>query len=159
MQSNYNEQPSAFPGMKANLGKAENVLSYVAEGRLLFGQMVCLGTDKNNQVKSPAVATDVTNAKVAKGVVLHSHAIESKMDGLAPGQEDKGMVSIMSKGFVYVQVTEAVSPTDDVTVRWAGAGVIGSFGKTTTALETSVLPNARWFQGAAINGFAVLELY
>lgn len=158
-QTSYAEQKSAFPGMKANLGKAENVLSYVAEGRLLFGLFVCLGTNLEEQVKVPAVATDITNELKGRGVVLHSHATESVKDGLEPGQLDKGMVSVMGKGFVYVKVTETVVPTDAVAVRFGGAGDKGSFGKTVTAGETAVLPKARYVKGAAAGEIAILELY
>lgn len=157
-QTAYNEQGIALVGQKANLGKSENVLSYALEVVAAIGSFVCLGTDKEKQVKLPVLTTDVTDIKAARGVMIHSHALESERDLLDPSYGIGRSVPVMTKGFVYVKVVEAVTPADAVAVRFGGAGAKGSFGKTITGGETVALPNARWITSAAIGGVAVLEL-
>jgi hypothetical protein len=118
-QTAVNEQGLALVGQKYSLVK-DQVLSYAAEGRVPFGRLVCLGTDKDKQVKLPALSGDVTGLKAKRGVALQQHSLENAQDGLAPGYPDKHPVSVMSKGAVYVEVEEAVDAGDDVYVRYAG---------------------------------------
>lgn len=97
------DQATAFAGLKAHSTTPQEVLSYIAEGAVPFGRAVALGTDPATQVASPAADAAFL------GVALHDHARESQDDGLPAGYVDKATVSTMTKGAVWVPVTDAVT--------------------------------------------------
>lgn len=159
MQTNYDQQASAFPGMKANLSPSK-VSSYSSAARQLFGYALCLGANLESQVKTPAAATDITDIKLFRGVCLHDHAHENKADGLVPGVELKKPLNVLEKGEAYVVLTENVTPADPVTAYFQGANA-GKFAKTDDA-DSALVPNARFKSNSiTVDGviIAILELY
>lgn len=162
-QTVVEEQGIALVGQKYALSKAENVLSYAAEGRVPFGRAVSLGTDKDLQCKLPAAAGDITSIKAFRGVALQSHAMENLADGLEPGYEDKRSVSVMSKGMVYVEVEADVTADSDVYVRHTADGGLDQIGIFAPAAGVGLaqLSNARWLRSSELSDgkkIAVLEL-
>lgn len=169
-QTSYDEQGAALNGQKYDLSN-DVVSSYAAEERIPFGCFVSLGTDKDEQVKLPALAADITDVKAKRGVCVHDHSNENVQDGLAPGVEAKKPVNVMQKGRVWVEVEQAVSPSDPVYVRFAndggGAGATdqkGIFRKDaddSVAAAAALLSDARWYKSSqTVDGklLAVLEL-
>ncbi len=158
-QTSYAEQVRALIGMKANLVQ-DKVVSYAAEGAIKFGRYVSLGTDKEKQVKLPATATDITAISAKRGVALQDHARENLQDGLDPQYADKATVSVMTEGMAYVEVEEAVVPTDDVFVR-VNSGNEGMFRTDADTAAAAQLADARWVRASeTIDGklVALLEL-
>ena len=167
-QTSVSEQVAALNGMKYALLKAENVLSYAAEGRVYFGRFLAVGTDKDLQGKVPSAAGDITSIKLGRGVVLQSHANENVADGLDAGIEDKKPASVMSKGGVYVEVEDDVTVDSDVYVRFddtaggtGGTTKKGIFRSDADTATAALLPNARWIKSSELmdgKKIAVLEL-
>lgn len=155
-QTNYDEQGKALDGMLGGLGLKE-VMSLAAEGNIGFGRYVAKGTDGEKQCILPGAATDITNLTKKRGVALQSHANENPANGLEPRYLDKKTVSILTKGKVYVKVEEAVTVDDDVFVRFQG-GDEGLFRTDADTADAAQLADARWLEGAAADGFALLEL-
>lgn len=119
-QTSVAEQAVANEGMKASSTGFDDVISRAGEGKVYFGRLVSLGTDKDKQAKHPAAAADITDLTKKLGVSIQSHALESKDDGESPHYADKDMVSIMRRGPVYVKPEQAIVPTDAVFVRFKG---------------------------------------
>ena len=119
MQTAVNEQGIARVGQKYALLRSL-VLSYAAEAAVPFGRFCSLGTDKDLQAKLPSLATDITSLKAKRGAALHSHAIESVADGLEPGYLATSVMSLITKGGIFVETEEVVTPESDVFVRYAG---------------------------------------
>jgi hypothetical protein len=117
MQTSVTEQGLPQAGVSADSGFG-NVASKVAETDLPFGRFVCLGTDKDKQAKLPAAAADITTFVKTLGVVMHSHAMESSLDGL-PRYLAGSLANVKTKGRVFVAPEQDVSPSDPVYVRFA----------------------------------------
>jgi len=155
-QANYDEQGKALDGMLGDIGPNYK-RSGAAEGRVPFGRFVTKGTDKEQQVRLPALAVEVTSLKNKRGVALQDHGNENKVDGLEPGYVDKKTVSFLSRGTVYVKVEDAVDTDDDVYVNWQN-GDEGLFRSDAGGGDAAQLADAKWLEGAAAGGFALLEL-
>lgn len=155
-QTVYNQQAKTVDGSKGNIGP-DTVMSYAAEGAIPFGRFCVLGTDKEKQVKLPALAADITSLKSKRGVALQVHTKENRQNGNAPTYLDKETVSVLTKGPVHVKVEDAVDPTDDVFVNWQN-GDEGLFRSDIGGADAAQLANARWLEGAEAGGFALLEL-
>lgn len=93
------------------------------------------------------------------GVALHDQTHEQAADGTVQFAENDSM-SIMSKGSVYVAVTEDVTPADSVYMQTLtdGAALVGMFGKTSTAGKTIAISNARWRSDGSTTVPAQLEI-
>lgn len=160
-QTSYGEQSAAFPGMKASLSPSK-VSSYVSVARLAFGTAVCLGDNLEKQVAAPAGATDVTDLKKFRGVIIHDHTNENNTgDGLEAGVEAKKPLNVLEKGEAYVVCVEDVVPTDEVYCIHTGAG-IGKFRNDADTANASLVPNARFRSNSITVGgvkIAILELY
>lgn len=155
-QTSVSEQAAAFAGMKGDMGP-DKVLSRAADTAIPFGKLVVVGASADKTCKLPGAAGDVTDAKLALGVSLQSHAMEQNAAGAAT-YDAKDMVSIMQKGVVYVKVEEAVTPADTVVVRHAAGGDgVGSFAKTAGA-NHALLPNARYLTSAGVGGLAQVQV-
>ena len=118
-QTSVNDQGIARVGQKYAL-LSDRVLSYAAEAAVPFGRFCSLGTDKDLQAKLPSLATDITSIKAKRGAAVHSHALESVVDGLEPGYLAKSIMSLMVLGGMFVETEEVVTPESDVYVRFAG---------------------------------------
>jgi hypothetical protein len=127
-----------------------------------FGCAVVKGT-ADRDVKLPTAATDITGQGKFQGVALID-TVQSVADSNAPGFVVKSVVPVIQKGVVWVQVEEAVAPTDPVYVRYAD-GVAdntktqkGAFRKSADTSTAAQVPNARYITSAAAGGFAQVQL-
>ena len=94
----------ARAGLIGDLGP-KSVRSYLAEGAVPYGRVLVHGTDAERQAK---VLSNV--ADVFAGLSVHSHAIESKVDGLAAGYADKDAVSTLASGSAWVEYKDGEQP-------------------------------------------------
>ena len=135
------------------------------ETNVPFGVLVSLNNDGQQSgdrrlVHLPQGATDVTDAKLAMGVALHTHAVENALTGVNLGYEPQSAVSILRRGRVYVQVEDAVVEGGAVYVRHvAGAGEqLGAFRSDADTSDAGILPGASYRSSADAGGLAIVEL-
>lgn len=155
-QTSVDEQRGLHVGQKADSG-FDDVLSRTAEGAIPFGRLVSTGTDKDRQVKLPALAVDITDVESRWGVALRTQAIESNDAVTPPQYADKAMVSVLHKGRVAVIVEDAVDTSSDVFVNFQN-GDEGAFRSDAGGGDAAQLAGARWHRGAGVGEIAVLEL-
>lgn len=155
-QTEVAEQPKGFEGQYFDLGNTD-ILGYLAEGAagLEFGRFVVLGTDPDRQVKLPAVAGDITDAKKNAGVALRDHTRENELGGTAKYDEGES-VSVMKKGRVYVKMNGAFTPASVVHVGFQG-GEEGQFFAANSA-DRDILSGARILNSGADGELAILDL-
>lgn len=106
-------------------------------------------------VKLPSLAGDVI-----RGVALYEHAHEIQTTGIP----DDGMVSIASRGQVWMETEQAVTPSSPVFVRYNAAGATGTnpaVGKVRldadTAKAVDMSSRARFLTSAAAGGLVLVE--
>ena len=135
----------------------EDVRSVVnPSGKLFFGRMAVVGA-------SEGVAAHPSAASQRPlGVVMHSHAIVSKEDGLDAGYGAKETANVLRKGYVWVVIEETVAIGDAVYFRHTASGgntKLGAFRNDADTATADQLTNARWVRGGtAAEGIALLEL-
>lgn len=159
-QTAVTAQGIGIEGQIADAGQRD-VLSRLAEGSLFFGRLAVLGTDPDRQAKHPAAAGDMDDVLKILGVVISSHHLESKSDGLDASYPDKETGNVMHEGRVLVKVEEAVSPTDAVFARHTANGPLtklGAFRTDNDGGNAAAVPNARFITSAAADELAVLEI-
>ena len=117
----------AQAGQKTDL-RPDTVLSRAAEGEVPFGHAVTFGTDPEKQCEVVDADTDVF-----LGVALFTHGVENPLHNGTLGGDalyaDTASVSVLRKGSVWVQVTEAVEAGDAAFVNVQDTD-IGLFCKT-----------------------------
>ena len=154
------DQAVGFEGQLADL-MLKNVESHVAEGEILIGKVVTQGTALG-QVVHPDAAGKITDLKLVKGVAIHSHTQESKYPAGSGNYSylDKASIPVLTKGKVWVKAEDVITAaTSTVNCRYAGVGSKGALRGAAVALETAVLPNAKWKTSTtAINQLAQLEI-
>ena len=135
------------------------------ETNVPFGSFVSLNdegqqTGDRRLVHLPQAATDVTNARVAMGFALHTHAVENALTGDNLGYEPQSAVSILRRGRVLVQVEDAVVAGGQVFIRHvAGAGEsLGAARSDVDGSDASALPSASFMTAASAGGLAVVEI-
>lgn len=150
----------SFEGQLADAGNSEKV-SGLAEVAIPLGKFLIRGTDKDNQVKLPGLATDITALTSVAGVSLHDQAREGGPAGAVAGAIAAigSAVSVLKKGRVVVLAEETCVAGDPVFVRYAAGGSgVGSFGKTAGSTERALLAQAVWVKGATAAGLGVIEI-
>lgn len=157
-QSNYNTDMSeAIEGMLADTTQHKDVLSLNNLASLVYiGKVVSKGAGED-EIIEPAAASDITDEKKIRGVVLHNHALESQNDGLDANYPIKSCVNVLHKGRIYVKFEDAPSVSVQPSIRFAGVGKKGAFVSTPVALETALMPNAKVLATFA-NNFAIVEI-
>ncbi len=157
-------QSAAKIGQLADLGLAKDIVTGENSGSgevALFGHFMSKGTGDNG-VKRPAAAADITDLKLAKGVVVASEAIVSNPAVVDPQYPEKSAVSIMKKGRIWVVAEDAVTAgTSGVHVRYAGTGNKGAFRGASVVAETAQLQDAqaKWITSTSAPGqLAILEI-
>ncbi len=136
------DQAVGFEGELADLS-IKDIETGIAEGEVFIGKMVCVGTALN-QVKHPAAATDITDMKLLKGLVIHHHAVEAKT-AANYSYLDKSSVNVGRKVRAWVLAKTAVNAkTSSVHCYFSGAVQKGTLGGSTVAGETAIVPHARW---------------
>jgi hypothetical protein len=151
---------AAFPGMLADIGE-NSILSYVNEeatANLPFGVALAKGTADNQFLAM------VNGSSVIIGVSVHTHQVDPGQVASSPagaGIPPKYAAGVLTRGRIYVQVEEAVTPASSVYVRHtSGAGgtqkgAIRASADTATAVAWTA---ARFLTSAGAAGFAVLEV-
>jgi hypothetical protein len=158
MQTTYNENqdPVGYPGQLADSGFTDKV-SVPCAAAVPFGKFVVKDT-ADGSGKLPGAATDITNAKLGQGLALASQAVEQNPGVATPQYPAKSVVPCLRKGRAWVQVEEAVNPTNDVYVRYAAGGDgVGSFRASAGTSEAAILANAKYKTSAEEDGFALVE--
>lgn len=157
MQTSYNDQnPVGYPGQLADSGFTDKVSVNCATA-IPFGKYVVKDV-ADNSGKLPGGATDITNAKLGQGLAISSQSVEQN-PGVATAQYPaKSSVPCLRKGRAWVQVEEAVNPSNDVYVRYAAGGDgVGSFRASAGTGEAAILANAKYRTSADAAGFALVE--
>jgi len=151
-QSTWSSDPAnAYAGLLSQI-KPHETESYIqaeASAEMPFGRMVAKGTNDQDAVLMAA------QADLPIGIVVHSHNYQKPTElgdtGLKPG----AMVRVLTKGVIWVQVTEAVTPAS--AVRYDEAG--GTFGDSAVVDETVDISDfARYLGSAGANEFVELEI-
>lgn len=156
VQAPLREMALGQAGLMAEPFGPEDIRSVVnPTGKLFFGRIAAI--DGENKAKHPTLTTD----KIL-GVVMHSHALESKADGLDAGYGAKETANVIRKGYVWVVIEEDIIVGDAVFYRHAaGAGgtKLGALRNDADTASCTALPNARWVKGGtAVQGIALLEV-
>ena len=135
------------------------------ETNVSFGSFVSLNNTNQRVgdkrlVHLPQTATDVTNARIAMGFALHTHAVENALTGGNLGYEPQSAVSILRRGRVYVTVEDAVLAGGQVFVRHvAGAGEkLGDARSDADGSDASALPSASFMTAADAGEVAIVEI-
>lgn len=157
-------QSAAQVGQLADLGLANDIVTgYNPDSGEVakFGHFMTKGTGVND-VRRPTAAGDVTDLKLARGVVVASQAIECDSSAADPQYPVKSAVSILKKGRIWVIAENVVTAgTSGVHVRIAGTGNLGAFRGASVVGETAQLPdaNAKWLTSTTGAGqLALLEV-
>lgn len=153
-------QSNAFAGMLADNGD-NNHLSFInaeVSAAMPFGIAVAKGAGDQDAILM------VNGSSVIIGMLSHTHQFDPGQVPTSPttaGIPIDYTCSVMTRGRIFVQVEEAVTPASAVFVRHtAGAGgtqkgAIRASADTATAVAWTA---ARFLTSAGANGFAVLEI-
>ncbi len=157
-QTAYNVDMSpALEGMLADTTQQKDVLSLNNKiGPVFFGKLAVRAVAED-EIKHPGASTDITDLKIARGVVLHNHALESQTGSAEPSYPQFSAVNVLHKGRVWVKFEDAPAPGTQPSVRYAGTGVLGAFVSTPVGGETALLPNSKVLFTAPGN-FALIEI-
>ncbi len=150
-----NTQGVAFAGMVADnslLKDCKSYLSAESSAEIAFGTAVVQGTTEIECLKPAA------QANLILGVVAHSHDYQKDVELGTTGLKPKATVTPLTRGRIWVVVTEAVTFTDAVRVNMSGADA-GKFGKTSSGGVTKLITGAaRWLSTTTGAGVAQLEI-
>lgn len=97
-------QAAAFNGMLADLSD-NDIISRAAEGAVLIGRTVRLGTNPEKQVVQSSTA--VGQGALVVGFALHDHAREMNSAGLVQFG-DKETVNVFKRGKMWIETQDAV---------------------------------------------------
>lgn len=126
-----------------------------------FGLFVCQDLLYTEVARVPIVATDITNAKLARGITVQTQAIEQNYqsaggDGYALNAE----MSIVKRGAVWVTAETAMAVTDDVYARYtvSGTTVLGGIRNDADTAKAAIIPTARVVRPVTAAGLCLIEL-
>lgn len=136
-----------------------DIITMELPARVPFGLGVTRGSTEGEAVV-PDATSEVSTKGLFLGVTVHTHAVESVNDGLAPAYPAKSVASILKGGRILVKVEETVNAGDQAFCRFAtGTGTqLGSFRKSADTATAVAVPGAYYYKGASAGGLAVLEL-
>lgn len=97
-------QPAAFAGMLADLSD-NDIISRAAEGAVLVGRTVRLGTNPEKQVAQSSTA--VGQGALVVGFALHDHAREQSSTGVVQFA-NRETVNVLKRGRMWVETQDAV---------------------------------------------------
>lgn len=161
MQTSYSiDQAVARKGQLADAGTWKDVASLKnPDGAVYMGLVVTKGTDVEDVVH-PSTEAGVSNPLLVRGIVLHSHECESKVDGLEPNYPVNSVVPVLRKGRAWVVAKAAATEgTSVVNVYWNGSVQKGTLSGSSDTTTTAVLPKARWITSSTgSDGLAVVEV-
>ncbi len=155
MQSSVNTYMDVgLPGQLADIGPHDIVTKINTSGAAIgFGLFVTKGSTDGSAVLPDA--TGEVTGKVGLGVTVRTLHIVS-----GTGYADKGAMSVIKKGRVYVQVEDDVIAETAAFVRFvAGDGEqLGAFRSDADTADAVALPGAKFVTDASAGGIAVLDL-
>lgn len=169
-QTSYASAPdSAKLGMLDGVGPTDKVTGYSAAVQPVGRVVVYNGAQ--DKVKLPAAATDIldgnTESRPVAGVVLAQLDIEDQAANVlgvaaanVPAYPISRPFSVLRKGRVWVHAEQAVSPTDQVFVRYTAAGdnVVGNVRKDADTAKAALLKGARFASITTDAGLVLLEI-
>jgi len=164
MQTSYSiNQAAGRVGAIADSTMIKDVESLInTTGEVKFGCVVTRGAS-TREIVHPDAAAEITDEKLVRGIVVASHEMESKNDGLAPGYIAKSVVPTMRKGRIWIAAEDVITEgTSTVNARFAANGGNTQLGALRGAADssfTAVLPKSKW-KSSTVNGgeLAVLEI-
>lgn len=150
-----------FAGMLADAKDVEvdSFVSEEASAEIPFGVMVQQGTADNGALKLATSSASMAGKLV--GVVVHSHAYAKDTELGSTGLKPKTTLKVLTRGRIWVQVEEAVTPLSPVKVRAVATGgeVAGAFRDTADSTDcVDISKFARYLTTAGAAGFAILDL-
>jgi hypothetical protein len=101
---------------------------------------------------------------VLLGIAIQDHTLPQASPVANGGIPQNFMGSLVSRGEVWVQVEQAVTPSSPVFTRFNAVGATGTnpaVGRFRTDADTAravAVPNARFLTSAAAGGLALLEI-
>jgi hypothetical protein len=153
-------QTAAFAGMVVST-EPHTIRSYVSEeasAELPFGIMLKQGTADGQALQ----IDDAGDVAEFIGVLAHSHKYAKPTQVGDTGVKPDQSLNVLTKGVIWVEVEEAVTPLSAVRVRMVATGdeVAGAFrdtaDDTTDCADVSLF--CRYLTSAAANGLAQLEI-
>lgn len=144
--------PAAFNGMLADLSD-NDIISDAAEGAVLIGRTVRLGTNRATQVIQSSNA--VGQGALVVGIALHDHAREQSSAGLVQ-YADKDTVSVLRRGRMWVETQDAVVAGSVANLHLA----TGKFTDEAVAagIEAITQLTVRFMTGTTAAGLAIVDV-
>lgn len=169
-QTSYASAPDAAKlGMLDGVGPTDKVTGYGA-AVIPFGRVVAYNAAQD-KVKLPAAATDILDAnsesRPVAGVVIAQLDMEEQdanVLGVAganvPAYPIGRPFGLVRKGRIWVWSEQAVSPTDQVFVRYTASGdnVVGNVRKDADTATAALLKGARFATITTGAGLVLLEV-
>lgn len=159
MQTSYSiDQAVGRVGAIADSSMVQDIETYKAKaGAIYIGRVVTQGADLE-AIVHPDAAGEVTDEKLVKGIVVHSHEMESNNTGSEPIYVQGSIVPVMRKGRIWVEATDAIT----VGTSTVNVDVTTNLGKLSGAALASsasaVLPKAKFKSNTSGAGLAILEI-
>ena len=169
-QTSYASAPdSSKLGQLDGIGPTDKVTGYSA-AVMPFGR--CASYDAaQDKVKLPAAATDVldanTESRPAAGIVMAQMDLEEQVANVlgvaganVPSYPIGRPFTLIRKGRVWVWSEQAVSPSDQVFVRYTANGdeKVGNFRKDGDTSKAALLKGARFATITTAAGLVLLEI-
>ena len=149
-QTSVSAPAKAFAGQRSRNSAADQIDSFALEGSgHSQGSPVLRGTDKDTQVVAVTNGATVDAATFVGFVVLN----DARQEGALVAGE---VVPVLRKGRIFVTVSDTVTAGMPVYIGNATAQLGQVAGATGTGL--TLVPNARFVEGAAASGLALVEL-
>jgi hypothetical protein len=151
------QQGVAFDGMLGDASMLKDCRSYVneeASAEIPFGVMVAQGTGDDGCLKLAATSDKLI------GIVVHSHSYQKDNELGSTGLKPTVVLSVLTRGKIWVPVEEAVTPASDVLVRAVAGGseVAGAFRDTADSTDCIDISSwARYLTSTTAAGRALLE--
>lgn len=137
------------PGTASSQDPNMFIETFSAQGPIVFGRAVKQGGTSNYVEAFSGSDSEFV------GVAGHNQSA-SDYDNYT--YENQDVAGIFTRGRVWVEVEESVSPSDPVRVRYAGTGNEGAFLTTETIGETALLDGAKFLSSTTGAGLAQLQL-
>jgi hypothetical protein len=161
MQTSYSiDQAVGRVGAIADSSMVQDIETYKAKaGAIYIGRVVTQGADLE-AVVHPDAAGEVTDEKLVKGIVVHSHEMESNNTGSEPIYVQGSIVPVMRKGRIWVEATDAITVgTSTVNVDVTNSASLGKLsGAALASSASAVLPKAKFKSNTSGAGLAILEI-
>lgn len=126
-----------------------------------FGLFVCQDLLYTEVARVPIVATDITNVKLARGITVHTQALEQfyqSAGGAGYALDDE--MSICRRGNIWVSAETAMAITDDVYARFtvAGSTKLGGIRNDADTGKAAIIPTARVIRPCTAAGLCLIDI-